>query len=173
MDDNLVHTTPNHHTPNMDVFPKTFLQIIIAAKWLVRYLSTYPKQQRRPLFSLLTVSSYSLPEHTTGWPVSYWVDRLLAALVLRPQLQGLPRLSGNTAQSTTRPECSRTRPDKADYLSITEHFCAIFKEQSVVDPIQTPGPIRRILPDLDPQKIMDNFWITQFDIIKRYEKQSR
>ena len=34
MDDNLVHTTPNHHTPNMDVFPKTFLQIILAAKWL-------------------------------------------------------------------------------------------------------------------------------------------
>ena len=42
MDDHLVHTTPNHHPPKMDVLPKTFLQIILAAKWLVRHSSTSP-----------------------------------------------------------------------------------------------------------------------------------
>ena len=36
MDDHLVYTTPNHHPPKMDFLPKTFLQIILAAKWLAR-----------------------------------------------------------------------------------------------------------------------------------------
>ena len=42
---------------------QTFLQIFLAAKWLVRHssTSTSPKQQRRPLPSLLSVSS-SMPE---------------------------------------------------------------------------------------------------------------
>ena len=31
-DDHLVHTTPNHHPPKMDVLPKTVLQIILAAR---------------------------------------------------------------------------------------------------------------------------------------------
>ena len=31
MDDHLVHTTPNHHPPEMDVIQKTFLKIILAA----------------------------------------------------------------------------------------------------------------------------------------------
>ena len=57
MDDHLVHTTPNHHPPKMDVLPKTFLQIILASKWLVWHSSTSPKQQWRPLPSLLSVSS--------------------------------------------------------------------------------------------------------------------
>ena len=48
MDDHLVH-----HSPKMDVLPKTFLQIILAAKQLVRHSSTSPKQQRRSLPSLL------------------------------------------------------------------------------------------------------------------------
>ena len=33
---NLVHTTPNHHPPKMDILQKTFLQIILAVKWIVR-----------------------------------------------------------------------------------------------------------------------------------------
>ena len=54
MYDHLVHTTPNHHPPKIDVLPKTFLKIILAAKWLVRHSSASPKQQRRPLPSLLS-----------------------------------------------------------------------------------------------------------------------
>ena len=53
-----------HHTnpppSKMDVLPKTFLQIILAVKWLVRHSSTVhtsPKEQRRPLPSLLFYSS--------------------------------------------------------------------------------------------------------------------
>ena len=34
--------TPNHHPTKMDVLPKTFVQIILAAKWLVRLSSTSP-----------------------------------------------------------------------------------------------------------------------------------
>ena len=30
----MIHTTPNHHPAKKDVLPKTFLQIILAAKWL-------------------------------------------------------------------------------------------------------------------------------------------
>ena len=57
MFDHPFHTTPNHHPPKMDVLQKTFLQIILAAKWLVRHSSTSPNQQRRPLPYLLSVSS--------------------------------------------------------------------------------------------------------------------
>ena len=35
MDDLLVHTTPNHHPPKMDILPKTFRPIILASKQLV------------------------------------------------------------------------------------------------------------------------------------------
>ena len=34
MDDHLVHTKPNPHPPKMDVLPKTFFQITLAAKYL-------------------------------------------------------------------------------------------------------------------------------------------
>ena len=44
----------------MDVLAKTFLQIILAAKWLVRHSSTSPKQQQRPLPSLRFVFSSSI-----------------------------------------------------------------------------------------------------------------
>ena len=40
MDDHLVHTIPNHYLIKMDVLPKTFFQIILAAKWLVRHSTT-------------------------------------------------------------------------------------------------------------------------------------
>ena len=42
----------------MDVLPKTFVQIILAAKWLVRHSSMSPSQQRRPLPSLLSLSLF-------------------------------------------------------------------------------------------------------------------
>ena len=52
--DQLVHTIQNHHPTKMDVLPKGFLQIILAAQWLVRHSSTVfpPNQQRRPLPSV-------------------------------------------------------------------------------------------------------------------------
>ena len=42
---------------NEHVLTKTFLHVILAAKWLVRHSSMSPKQQRRPLPSLLSDSS--------------------------------------------------------------------------------------------------------------------
>ena len=39
MDDNPVHTIPNHHPTIRGVLLKTFVQIIIAVKWLVRHSS--------------------------------------------------------------------------------------------------------------------------------------
>ena len=51
--DHLVHTAQNHHPSKVDVLSKTFLQIILAAKWFVRHSITSPNQQRRPLTSLL------------------------------------------------------------------------------------------------------------------------
>ena len=60
MDDHPIHTTPNHHPSKMNVLPKTFLQIILAAKckWLVQPLSTSLNQQPRPLPSLLYLSFF-------------------------------------------------------------------------------------------------------------------
>ena len=37
IDDHPVHTSPNHDPPKMDVLPKRFLQITIAAKYLVQH----------------------------------------------------------------------------------------------------------------------------------------
>ena len=56
----IYHQTQTTTTPKMDVLPITFLQIFLAAKWLVRHssTSTFPKQQRRPLPSLVSVSSF-------------------------------------------------------------------------------------------------------------------
>ena len=39
MDDHPVHTRPFQTPLKMDVLAKTFLHIILAAKWLVRYSS--------------------------------------------------------------------------------------------------------------------------------------
>ena len=56
MDDHPIHTITNHHPTKMDILQNTFVQIIIAAKCLMRHSSTYPNQQRRPLPSLLSLS---------------------------------------------------------------------------------------------------------------------
>ena len=59
MDDHSVHTTPNQHPTKMDILPKTFVQIILAAKWLARHSSRSPNQQRRPfLFYLYPLFCY-------------------------------------------------------------------------------------------------------------------
>ena len=65
MDDHLVHATPNNRPPKLDNLPKTFLQIILAAKQLVRHSSTSPKQQRGPLPTPLSVSSSTLCCYST------------------------------------------------------------------------------------------------------------
>ena len=49
----------------MDVLPKTFVKIILAAKWLLQHISTRmsSKQQRRPLqFLQITTSIQSMLE---------------------------------------------------------------------------------------------------------------
>ena len=43
MDDLPVHTTSNLHPPKMEVLPKNFLQIILAAKRLVGHSKTSPQ----------------------------------------------------------------------------------------------------------------------------------
>ena len=43
MDDHLVHTTPNPHLLKMDVLPKTFVQIILAAKMAIVTLKYVPQ----------------------------------------------------------------------------------------------------------------------------------
>ena len=45
MDDHPVHTISNHNPLKMDVFPKTFVHIILAAKWLVWHSRTSPRPQ--------------------------------------------------------------------------------------------------------------------------------
>ena len=59
---NMVHTTPNCTTlPKWMFFQEAFLQIILTVKWIVRHSSMSPKQQRRPLPSLLSDSSSMSP----------------------------------------------------------------------------------------------------------------
>ena len=53
-----VPTISNHHPTKMDVLPNTFVQIILAAKWLAWHSSLSPKQQRWPLPSLLSLSFF-------------------------------------------------------------------------------------------------------------------
>ena len=48
-----VHTSPNHHPPKMDVLTKTFLLIILAAKW---YSSAF-KYVRQPAATTFAFSS--------------------------------------------------------------------------------------------------------------------
>ena len=41
MDDHAVYTIPNHHSSKTDVLPKTFVQITLATKWLVKHSNTF------------------------------------------------------------------------------------------------------------------------------------
>ena len=66
MDDHTVHTIPNRFPIKRDVLPKTQVQIILEAKWLQCGIQVCtPKQQRRPLPSLLSLSQ----RHPTGTPL--------------------------------------------------------------------------------------------------------
>ena len=49
----IVHTTSNNQPPKMDLLPKTFLQIILAA-FKYSYSSYVPQPAATPLPSLLT-----------------------------------------------------------------------------------------------------------------------
>ena len=57
-----VHTIPNHRPTKMDVLPKTFVQIILAAKWFARHSRMSRNQQRRPLPSLLYLSYFYMQD---------------------------------------------------------------------------------------------------------------
>ena len=46
MDDQPVHTTPYHHPTKITVHLKTFLQIILPAKWLMQHSSTSPNHHQ-------------------------------------------------------------------------------------------------------------------------------
>ena len=57
----------NHDPTKMDVLPKSFVQIILDAKWLVRYSSkSLYQQQRRPLPSLLSLSLSTVIQRNIG-----------------------------------------------------------------------------------------------------------
>ena len=58
MDDHLVHIIPSHQPTKMDVLPKTFVEIILVAKWLVQHSGIRPptNRDRQPLPSLLYLS---------------------------------------------------------------------------------------------------------------------
>ena len=57
VEDHLVHNKPNPHPPKMDVLPKIFLQIILAAtrKWIVRDSSS-PQNSSDDLCLLLFIT---------------------------------------------------------------------------------------------------------------------
>ena len=60
MEDLPDHTTPNHHPPKLDVFPKCFLQIILMLVLLVWYSSMSHKQQGQLLPYPLSYSSFMI-----------------------------------------------------------------------------------------------------------------
>ena len=55
MDDHLVHTIPSHQPTKMDVLPKTFVEIILVAKWLVQHLGMRPPTTRDNLCLLFCI----------------------------------------------------------------------------------------------------------------------
>ena len=58
----IFHFTPqkNHHPPKTDVLPKYFLQIILAAKWIVRHSSIHPPNSSDDLCLLFCVNPSSM-----------------------------------------------------------------------------------------------------------------
>ena len=81
---------PNHHPSKMDVLPKTFVQIILAAKCLVRHSSTSPNQQRQPLPSLL----YSIYPSSRSLRTANYLSSTVR-LKLRPNIPCLSSLVGD------------------------------------------------------------------------------
>ena len=62
MDDHPVHTIQIHQHPKMDVLPKTVVQILLAAKWLVRPQSKYstPAVERPRVLNLINSAHWVL-----------------------------------------------------------------------------------------------------------------
>ena len=63
-DDHLFHTTLNHHPPKMDVLPKCFLQIILAAKQLCaafKYVPSTSSDDLCLLFCLILILCLYVP----------------------------------------------------------------------------------------------------------------
>ena len=67
----IIRFTPTKPPPPKEgCSSKKCLQIILAAKWLVWHLSTFPNQQRRPLPSLFSDSHSMVPDDLTDTRVS-------------------------------------------------------------------------------------------------------
>ena len=66
---------PTHHPTKMDVLPKTVVQIILAAEWLVRFHVQHPPNNSHNLCLLLCLYSSSIygdatkPGHFSGGAV--------------------------------------------------------------------------------------------------------
>ena len=61
MDDHPVHTLPNHHPTKLGcILTKTLVQIILAAKWLVRHSSTRPTTNRDDFCLLFCICPSSM-----------------------------------------------------------------------------------------------------------------
>ena len=61
MDDHPVHTIPNHHPNKLGcILTKTLVQIILAAKWLVRHSSTRPTTNRDDFCLLFCICPSSM-----------------------------------------------------------------------------------------------------------------
>ena len=84
MDDHLVHTIPNHHPTKMDVLPKTFVQIILAAKWLVRHSSIRPPNNSDNLSLLFCLYPSSMAD--LGWNLQYLLLTYADSYLLQLQL---------------------------------------------------------------------------------------
>ena len=70
MDDHPVHTRPFQTPLKMDVLAKTFLHIILAAKWLVRYSSIRPIPVH--WLGTTTLPSYSINQGFCHPPSCEW-----------------------------------------------------------------------------------------------------
>ena len=70
MDDYPVHSIPSHHYPKIDVLPKSFLQIIIAAEWLVRHSSSSPIHTTFAFSFVFIQFFYGIQVHLQVWGVS-------------------------------------------------------------------------------------------------------
>ena len=75
MDDYPFHTIPNQYPTKVDVLPKTFVQIFLAAKWLLRHSSTSPQTTATTfafsfyfIYSSSMTRSQSQKEEIKNWP---------------------------------------------------------------------------------------------------------
>ena len=87
--DHLVHTTPYHHPPKIDVLPKTFLQIILAAKFhcaAFKYLYVPQETETTLAFSSVCFFFYDDKYQTMFFALSS--DMCTYFLCMCPQVLG-------------------------------------------------------------------------------------